>query len=132
VWDRSKVLTAQEILNILAEAGLEAKPAADADPNAPAEEFEYVDGIGQLGIIGSVSRPFCANCNRLRLTAEGKLRNCLFSLEETDLRGPLRSGADDDTIKSLFRAVVADKWAGHQINSPNYIRPLRTMHAIGG
>jgi cyclic pyranopterin phosphate synthase len=132
VWDRSKVLTAEEILSILSDAGLPAVPSPDADPNAPAEEFVYADGGGVLGIIGSVSRPFCRNCNRLRLTAEGKLRNCLFSLDETDLRGPLRSGADDDAIRSIFRAVVADKWAGHQINSPTYIRPLRTMHAIGG
>jgi GTP 3',8-cyclase len=131
VWDRSKVLTAEEILTILADAGLEAVPSPDADPNAPAEEFVYSGG-GKLGIIGSVSRPFCANCNRLRLTAEGKLRNCLFSLEETDLRDPLRAGANDDELRDIFRAVVADKWAGHQINSPAYIRPLRTMHAIGG
>ena len=132
VWDRSKVLTAEEILGILAEAGLEAKPAANGDPNAPAEEFDYVDGGGRIGIIASVSKPFCGSCNRLRLTAEGKLRNCLFALEETDLRGPLRSGAGDVEIATIFRAVVADKWAGHQINSPTYIRPLRTMHAIGG
>jgi cyclic pyranopterin phosphate synthase len=132
VWDRSKVLTAEEILAILADAGLPAVPAPDAAPNAPAEEFVYADGAGRLGIIASVSRPFCASCNRLRLTAEGKLRNCLFSLEETDLRGLLRSGADDDAIGGVFRAVVAAKWAGHQINSPTYIRPARTMHAIGG
>jgi cyclic pyranopterin phosphate synthase len=132
VWDRSKVLTAEEILTILADAGLEAAPSPNADPNAPAEEFVYSNGGGKLGIIGSVSRPFCANCNRLRLTAEGKLRNCLFSLEETDLRDPMRSGANDDDLRNIFRKVVADKWAGHQINSPTYIRPLRTMHAIGG
>ena len=132
VWDRSKVLTAEEILSILADAGLDAVPSPEADPNAPAEEFVYSSGGGKLGIIGSVSRPFCANCNRLRLTAEGKLRNCLFSLEETDLRESLRMGADDDEIRNIFRQVVADKWAGHQINSPTYIRPLRTMHAIGG
>jgi cyclic pyranopterin phosphate synthase len=132
VWDRSKVLTAADILAILADAGLEARPSHDDRFAKPAEEFEYADGGGMIGIIGSVSRPFCANCNRLRMTAEGKLRNCLFSLEETDLRSSLRSGADDDAIEGVFRAVVADKWAGHQINSPSYIRPPRTMHAIGG
>jgi GTP 3',8-cyclase len=132
IWNRSSVLTAEDILAILAEGGLPAVACVDERMAKPAEEFVFADGVGKLGIIGSVSRPFCASCNRLRMTAEGKLRNCLFSIEETDLRGPLRTGADDDAIAAIFRSVVADKWAGHQINSPTYIRPPRTMHAIGG
>ena len=132
IWDRSKVLTADEILAILADAGMPAVPVPGDDPHAPAEEYEYSDGGGKLGIIASVSKPFCGTCNRLRLTAEGKLRNCLFSLDELDARAIMRSGGDDAAIADLLQRSVAAKWAGHQINLPTFTRPERTMHAIGG
>ncbi len=132
IWDRTKVFAAADILQALAEAGMPADPTPPADPHAPAEDYLYRDGGGRLGIVASVTRPFCGNCNRLRLTAEGKLRNCLFSLQETDLRQPLRSGATDADLADLFRSCVAGKWAGHLINQPSFLRPERTMHAIGG
>jgi cyclic pyranopterin phosphate synthase len=95
-------------------------------------DFEYADGGGRVGIIASVSRPFCASCNRLRLTADGKLRNCLFALDEVDVKGPLRRGAPDDEIAEVVRRNVRAKWEGHEINTARFVKPQRTMHAIGG
>jgi cyclic pyranopterin phosphate synthase len=132
IWSRGSVLTADEILALLADAGIPAEPLAKDDPSAPAEEYRYIDGIGRLGLIASVSKPFCGNCNRVRITADGKLRNCLFSLDEVDIKTPLRSGESTSTIQHLVRECVAKKWAGHQINSVHFIRPERTMHSIGG
>jgi cyclic pyranopterin phosphate synthase len=85
-----------------------------------------------VGFIASISRPFCGNCNRLRLTADGKLRYCLFALEEDDVRALLRSGAGDEEIAALIRSNVAGKWAGHEINSAKFIAPPRAMYSIGG
>ena len=85
-----------------------------------------------MGFIASVSRPFCQSCNRIRLTAEGKLRSCLFSLEETDIRGLLRGGAADLEIVQAVRDCVASKWEGHEINTARFIQPARMMHSIGG
>ncbi|MFO0945366.1 MAG: GTP 3',8-cyclase MoaA [Planctomycetota bacterium] len=132
IWDRSKVLTSDEILAMLADAGLPTRPIPSKDPHAPASEFEYLDGKGRVGIIASVSKPFCGDCNRIRLTADGKLRNCLFSLDEVDIKGPLRAGASCEEIADLVRSCVKGKWIGHQINSANFVRPERTMHSIGG
>jgi cyclic pyranopterin phosphate synthase len=95
-------------------------------------EFRYTDGGGNIGIIASVSRPFCLSCNRLRLTAEGKLRNCLFALEETDIKPLLRGDAQEERIVEAIRRNVLAKWEGHEINTARFIKPLRTMHAIGG
>jgi cyclic pyranopterin phosphate synthase len=131
-WSRESVLTSAEILEMLSEAGLPAAPAEKSDPAAPADEYLYEDGGGRIGIIASVSRPFCGSCNRIRLTADGKLRNCLFALEELDVKGPLRSGASDEAIAAFVRRCVEEKWEGHQINSIHFIRPGRPMHAIGG
>lgn len=131
-WSRESVLTAAEILETLSAAGLPVSLAPKTDPAAPADEYRYEDGGGRIGIVASVSRPFCGACNRIRLTADGKLRNCLFALEEVDVKGPLRSGASDDSIAALVRRCVEEKWEGHQINSIHFIRPGRTMHAIGG
>ena len=100
------------------------------DPRAPALEFCYADG-GRLGIIASVTRPFCRQCNRLRLTADGKLRNCLFALDEVDIKGCLRGGHDARLVELICGNVLA-KWEGHEINTARFIKPLRTMHAIGG
>jgi GTP 3',8-cyclase len=91
-----------------------------------------MDGQGRVGIIASVSRPFCLSCNRIRLTAEGKLRNCLFALDEIDLKPLLRGGAPAEQIAALVRANIAAKWEGHEINTARFVKPLRTMHSIGG
>jgi cyclic pyranopterin phosphate synthase len=98
----------------------------------PAERFVYRDGQGEVGVIPSVSRPFCATCDRIRLTADGQLRACLFAVDETDLRGLLRSGADDDELTAAVQRCVAGKWAGHMIGQVTFVRPRRSMSQIGG
>ena len=131
-WEREKVYFAQEILDVL---GREISPLVESpnrDPRAPAMDYDYADGIGRVGIIASVSRPFCASCNRLRLTAEGKLRNCLFSLDEVDVKGLLRAEGADGELAEAIRRTVWSKWEGHEINSAQFVKPQRTMHAIGG
>ena len=130
-WERDKVVPAAELLAWLGGAISPLDPVPDADPRAPAEEFAYADGGGRVGIIASVTKPFCGTCNRVRLTADGKLRNCLFALAETDVKGLIRSG-DDAGIAAALRASVAAKWAGHGFNAADYVKPARTMHAIGG
>jgi GTP 3',8-cyclase len=131
-WEREKVYFAHEILDQLEREVAPLVPVDDYDPRAPAMEFQYTDGGGRVGIIASVSRPFCRSCNRVRLTAEGKLRNCLFALDEVDLKPLLRSNAAPERIAELVRKNVWDKWEGHEINTARFIKPLRTMHAIGG
>jgi cyclic pyranopterin phosphate synthase len=131
-WERSKVYFAHEILEQLEREVAPLAPAEDYDPRAPAMEFSYADGGGRVGIIASVSRPFCMSCNRVRLTAEGKLRNCLFALDEVDIKPLLRSGASSEEIAALVRQNVLAKWEGHEINTARFIKPLRTMHSIGG
>lgn len=132
IWERRQVLTADEMIaQISSEVGaLEAVP--DADPRAPATEYRYKDGSGTVGFIASISKPFCLNCNRIRLTSDGKLRYCLFAIEEMDVKGLLRNGASDEDIQSAIRKNVADKWLGHEINSPKFVPPPRPMYAIGG
>jgi cyclic pyranopterin phosphate synthase len=131
-WERGKVYFAHEILEQLEKEICPVVPAEDYDPRAPAMEFRYTDGGGRVGIIASVSRPFCMSCNRVRLTADGKLRNCLFALDEIDIKPLLRGGAPADQIAALVRKNVEAKWEGHEINTARFIKPLRTMHAIGG
>jgi cyclic pyranopterin phosphate synthase len=131
-WERDKVYFAHEILEQLTAAFGPLAPAKDGDPRAPAQEWVYGDGGGRVGIIASVSRPFCLSCNRIRLTADGKLRNCLFALTEVDVRPYLRESHDDAALAEAIRRNVADKWEGHEINTARFIKPLRTMHAIGG
>jgi len=131
-WDRQKVYFADEILEQLSREFGPVVPVEDADPRAPAQEFRYTDGGGCFGIIASVSRPFCMSCNRIRLTADGKLRNCLFALDEVDVKQLLRGNASDEKIADVIRGNVRDKWEGHEINTSRFIKPLRTMHAIGG
>ncbi len=133
LWERDKVLLAAEILDRLAEGIGPLAPSPDQDPRAPAMDYDYLDGVGRVGLIASVSRPFCGSCNRVRLTADGKLRNCLFALDETDLRPLLRQNEPDD--EALARALldsVAGKWEGHEINTARFIKPERLMHSIGG
>jgi cyclic pyranopterin phosphate synthase len=131
-WEREKVLFASEILERIEQGVGPLKPAADQDPNAPALDYEYADGGGKLGLIASVSRPFCQSCNRVRLTADGKLRNCLFALEETDVRALIRSGAPDEALARALVESIASKWDGHQINTARFIKPDRLMHSLGG
>jgi cyclic pyranopterin phosphate synthase len=104
----------------------------DADVRAPATEFRFKDGIGQVGFIASVSKPFCLNCNRIRLTSDGKLRYCLFAVEETDVRDLMRSGGSDEAIAAAITENVRQKWLGHQINSQKFVAPPRPMYSIGG
>jgi cyclic pyranopterin phosphate synthase len=131
-WERSKVFLAHEILERLEAEVAPLVPVEDYDPRAPAMEFRYTDGGGRVGIIASISRPFCMSCNRLRLTADGKLRNCLFAVTEDDVKGLLRGGAAEADIAEVIRRNVWAKWEGHEINTSRFIKPLRTMHAIGG
>jgi cyclic pyranopterin phosphate synthase len=132
LWDRSKVLLAADIIAALNREIAPLVPVPDADPRAPASEYDFSDGIGRVGFIASVSRPFCLNCNRLRLTADGKLRYCLFAVEEDDVKTLLRSGASDEEIAALVRRNVAAKWEGHEINTSRFVAPPRPMYAIGG
>jgi len=132
LWDRSKVLLADQMIETLSREIAPLLPVPDPDPRAPALEYAFADGGGMVGFIASVSRPFCGNCNRLRLTADGKLRYCLFAIEEDDVKGLLRNGAADEEIAALIRRNVADKWEGHEINSSKFVAPPRPMYSIGG
>src|SRR5262245_6698009 len=132
-WEREKVFFAHELLDLLEREVSPLDPAPDYDPRAPAMDFDYADGGGRIGLIASVSRPFCGSCNRLRLTADGKVRHCLFALEETDVKGMLRADPPDPAaIAAAIRDSVRAKWAGHEINLSSFVKPARTMHAIGG
>jgi cyclic pyranopterin phosphate synthase len=131
-WRRANMVTADEILAALsAEFTLTADDPA-ARGSAPAEAFLVNGGPARIGVIGSVTRPFCGSCDRVRLTADGQVRNCLFATTESDLRGPLRAGASDATIAALWRRAVASKLPGHGINDPGFLQPARPMSAIGG
>jgi cyclic pyranopterin phosphate synthase len=132
LWDRSKVLLADEIIETLSREISPLHAVPDPDPRAPATEYEFADGGGTVGFIASVSRPFCLNCNRVRLTADGKLRYCLFAIDEGDVKGLMRSGASDDAIAALIRRNIAGKWIGHEINSAKFVAPPRPMYSIGG
>ena len=131
-WDRGKVYFAHEIIEQLERAFAPLVPVEDYDPRAPAMEFRYTDSGGRVGIIASVSRPFCMSCNRIRLTSDGKLRNCLFALDEVDVKHLLRDAKDDAVLAGAVCRCVRDKWEGHEINTARFIKPQRTMHAIGG
>jgi cyclic pyranopterin phosphate synthase len=129
-WDRSTMLDADEILGRLGESwSLTPVPGRGS---APAEEFLVDGGPATVGVVGSVTRPFCAACDRLRLTADGQVRSCLFAREESDLRTPLRAGASDQELAALLRAAVAGKKKGHGIGEPGFVQPDRPMSAIGG
>jgi len=131
-WERDKVYFAQEIVDQIEQHLGQLIATEQHDPHAPAFEYEYADGKGSVGIIASVSRPFCHQCNRLRLTSEGKLRNCLFSLDEVDVKGYLRGEGTDAELARTIRRNVWGKWEGHEINTARFVKPERTMHAIGG
>ncbi len=129
-WTPGQVLTGDEIRAAIdAVHPLEPEPRA---PSATARIYRFADGRGRIGFINPVSEPFCADCNRVRLTADGRLRTCLFSLNETDLRGPLRDGADDDQIEQVIRDAVWRKELKHHVGERGFIQPARSMSAIGG
>ena len=104
----------------------------EREPSATARVWRFADGAGQIGFVNPVSEPFCGDCDRIRLTADGRLRTCLFSLHETDLRGPLRAGATDDDLEQIIRDAVWRKELKHHVNDPGFVQPERTMSAIGG
>jgi cyclic pyranopterin phosphate synthase len=131
-WERDKVYFAHEILEQIERGVGPLAPAEHYDPRAPAMAFRYADGRGTVGIIASISRPFCLSCNRVRLTSDGKLRNCLFALDEVDVKPLLRHQPDDVRLAEMIRRNVWDKWEGHEINTARFVKPQRTMHAIGG
>ena len=128
-WQRDLVVPAAEIVEAVS-ARWPVEP--DVRGPEPAQRWRYVDGRGAFGVISSVSDAFCSTCDRVRLTADGAFRACLFATEETDLRGPLRAGASDDELAALLRSTVAAKWAGHGISEVTFSRPRRSMSQIGG
>jgi cyclic pyranopterin phosphate synthase len=129
-WDRSLVLSGEEIRAAIDEVyPLEPEPR---EPSATARVYRFADGQGKIGFINPVSEPFCGDCDRIRVTAEGKLRTCLFSLHETDLRGPLRDGASDAEMRTIIRNAVWRKELKHRVNDPGFRQPQRTMSQIGG
>ena len=129
-WSPESVLTGDEIRARISEVWpLEPEPR---EPHATARVYRFADGQGRIGFINPVSEPFCGDCNRIRLTAEGKLRTCLFSLHETDLREPLRRGAGDDDLELIVREAVWRKELKHHVNEPGFVQPTRSMSAIGG
>ena len=131
LWSLDRVLTADEMIRMLEAEFGKLTPVPGADPRAPATEYEFADGH-RVGFIASVSQPFCFNCNRLRLTADGKLRYCLFAREETDVRHLLATKSSDAELQSVIRETVWRKWIGHEINQPGFQAPQRPMYSIGG
>jgi len=129
-WDRSKVLTGAEIREAI-EAVYPLEPL-DREPSSTSNVYRFADSPGRIGFINPVSEPFCSDCNRVRLTADGRLRTCLFSLNETDLREPLRTGATDSDLEEIIRAAVWRKELKHHVGEPGFIQPARSMSAIGG
>jgi cyclic pyranopterin phosphate synthase len=129
-WERAKVVAGAKILDAIDAVF---PLAAHHHATEPATTYGFADGApGTIGVIASVTEPFCDTCNRLRLTAEGQFRTCLFALEETDLREPLRDGASDEELARLIRGAVWTKWSGHRVNHPDFVQPARSMSAIGG
>jgi cyclic pyranopterin phosphate synthase len=129
-WTPDSVLSGEEIRAAIgAVYPLEPEPR---EPHATARVYRFTDGKGRIGFINPVSEPFCGDCNRIRLTADGRLRTCLFSLNETDLRTPLRDGSSDDEVERIIREAVWRKELKHRVNEPGFVQPARSMSAIGG
>ncbi|MDG2027995.1 MAG: GTP 3',8-cyclase MoaA [Acidimicrobiales bacterium] len=129
IWNNDRVLTQDEILATL-QSEFDLEPVERT--SAPATRWRYTDGGGEIGVVASVSQSFCDTCDRVRITADGQFRNCLFANEETDVRALLRDGSGDDVVAQALERTVAAKWAGHQINQVHFIRPRRSMSEIGG
>jgi cyclic pyranopterin phosphate synthase len=131
-WRRDQVVPSGDILARINERWpIEPSASPQGDP-APADRFRFVDGAGEVGVVASVTRPFCGTCNRLRLTADGAVRNCLFSDDEVSVRELLRGGGSDEDIATAMRRSVWGKLPGHGINDPGFLRPARSMSMIGG
>jgi cyclic pyranopterin phosphate synthase len=131
-WQHDQVLSGEEIRRLIEEAIGPLEPAERPDPSQPASDFNFADGRGSVGFINPVTQPFCEDCNRLRLTAEGQIRNCLFSTVEWDARAVLRGGGTDAELAQLIRDCVWAKKPGHGIDSADFVRPARAMYQIGG
>ena len=133
-WSNDQVVPATEIISTIGTglAACRGWPAGPVTPRFVAESYGYADGSGKVGVVASVTKSFCSSCDRIRLTAEGQLRNCLFSVRETDLRALLRGGASGADLASAIESEVGRKWAGHSIGQVHFIRPARTMSQIGG
>ncbi len=132
LWDRSKVMSADEMRHVISAGIAPLIEVPGDDPRAPATEYTYADTGARLGVIASVTKPFCLNCNRLRLTADGKLRYCLFAIEETDIKPLLRGGGSDGEIADALHLTTRQKWLGHQIDTARFVPPPRPMYSIGG
>jgi cyclic pyranopterin phosphate synthase len=130
-WVRKNMVDAESLLHALG-SRFELREVGRDDPSAPAEEWLVNGGPATVGVIASVTRSFCGDCDRTRITAEGTIRSCLFNDREVDVRGVLRSGRDDEDIARLWRGAMWDKWAGHDIGAANFLPPRRSMGAIGG
>jgi cyclic pyranopterin phosphate synthase len=130
-WDRGRLVPGHEVYRVISSTW-PLEPVIEGTGTAPAERFRFADGIGEIGIISSVTQPFCATCNRLRLTAEGAVRNCLFSDDERSVADILRSGGTEADLATLLRRAVWGKRPGHGINEPGFLRPARSMSTIGG
>jgi len=129
-WEKSQLVPGREIFERI--HAVWPLRAVDVGGSAPAERFKFADGLGEIGLISSVTQPFCGTCNRLRLTSDGAIRNCLFSDNEFSLRDLMRDGGSDDEIALLLRKAVWEKFPGHAINEPGFLRPARSMSMIGG
>lgn len=129
-WADDAVVGQDEIVSLI--HGVHPMEQMSARGAAPADRWRYLDGRGTVGVIPSVTKPFCGDCDRVRLTADGQFRTCLFSTDESDLRSLLRSGADDDEVAARIETAVGAKWAGHRINQVDFVRPRRSMSQIGG
>jgi GTP 3',8-cyclase len=130
IWSRDRLVPAEEIVRRLSER-FPLRPRT-GPAGSTAILYDYLDGCGTIGVIASVTRAFCGDCDRVRITSDGGFRTCLFATEATDLRGPLRAGARDTELADLMREAVRRKWAGHLIQRPAFQRPDRAMNAIGG
>lgn len=128
-WTLDQVVSADEIVRAIGER-FPLEPVVHG--SEPASRWRYIDGTGEVGVIPSVTKPFCADCDRVRLTAEGKFLTCLFAIDDLDLRGPMRAGATDAYLAQLLEEAVYGKWAGHRIGKVDFVRPTRSMSQIGG
>ncbi len=130
-WARDQLVPGHEVTRTIS-AAWPLRPVDPGQHRAPAERFRFVDGLGEIGIISSVTQPFCGTCNRLRVTADGAIRNCLFSDDERSVGDLLRQGGSDAELATVLRRAVWGKWPGHGINEPGFLRPARSMSMIGG
>ena len=131
-WSPERVVPAREVIERIEKGVGKKLLPVEIHGAQPADRFQFEDGRGEIGFISSVSEPFCSHCNRVRITSDGKLRTCLFSLAETDLREPIRNHASDEDLRQIIRDAVQRKEAGHNINKPEFERPTRSMSQIGG